>query len=116
MFGFSEITRPQKRHFLQPESGCLQAAATVRPQKQRPCRLPGDLVLTHPSRKEALMKYHYPRAGMNVQLSADALDLLREQARDLGTTMQNVLLAAALEQIDPSQTCPDWQILPTCLK
>lgn len=62
------------------------------------------------------MKYHYPRAGMNVQLSADALDLLREQARDLGTTMQNVLLAAALEQIDPSQTCPDWQILPTCLK
>lgn len=62
------------------------------------------------------MKYHYPRAGMNVQLSADALDLLREQARELGTTMQNVLLAAALEQIDPSQVCPDWQILPTSLK
>ena len=63
MFGFSEITRPQKRHFLQPESGCLQAAATVRPQKQRPCRLPGDFSTDSPIEKGDSYEIPLPASG-----------------------------------------------------
>ena len=62
------------------------------------------------------VKYPYARSDISVRCSVELLKLVHEMANALDCSVQDCAIVCILDKLDPSQSLPDWNPLPTNIK